>query len=332
MATAPISPPISEASALARSMWALTRPMSASRVAPSWRRRPGGGGGGAPSPPVDAGPAGSSARGASVSGSSGPRAGPGSGVGRASSGAGRSGSSGCPPEMGWAVVGGPRRSYQRPLLRPAVRSARWPRRCLTAALRSGHGRRPDAPRDPPGGAARDRHGAHRRRDAGHEQRRAGAVARRPRRHGAPGREPARRPGGRRGGAAGRARARRPGGHDRRPGPDTRRPHPRVRRRAVRRGGRRRRADAGLAARPVGAAPAAVPRGQHEAGLADPVRDDAAQPERHGARVVGRPSGRRADRDPARPAARDAADVGGRGPAAAGGTGRRRRTSRCARCG
>ena len=84
--------------------------------------------------------------------------------------------------------------------------------------------------------------------------------------------------------------------------------------------------------PVGAAPAAVPRGQHEAGLAHPVGDDAAQPERHGARLVGRPSGRRADRDPARPAARDAADVGGRGAAAAGGTGRRRRTSRCARCG
>ena len=46
MATAPISPPISEASARARSMCARTRAMAASRVAPSWRRRPGGGGGG----------------------------------------------------------------------------------------------------------------------------------------------------------------------------------------------------------------------------------------------------------------------------------------------
>ena len=51
---------------------------------------------------------------------------------------------------------------------------------------------------------------------------------------------------------------------------------------------------------VGAAPAAVPRGQREAGLAHPVGDDAAEPERHGARVVGRPARRRGHRHAARP--------------------------------
>ena len=41
--TRPTSPAIAPASALARSMWATTRAIAASRVAPSWARRPGGG-------------------------------------------------------------------------------------------------------------------------------------------------------------------------------------------------------------------------------------------------------------------------------------------------
>ena len=61
------------------------------------------------------------------------------GRGRASSGVGRSGSSGRPPEVGWAVIGGPRRSYQRPLLRPAVHQAPQPRSRLTVTRRSGAG-------------------------------------------------------------------------------------------------------------------------------------------------------------------------------------------------
>src|SRR3954451_6743745 len=61
-ATRPISPAIAVASALARSMWATTRAIAASRTAPIWARRPGGGlrgsRGGDPAPGGGGGPAG----------------------------------------------------------------------------------------------------------------------------------------------------------------------------------------------------------------------------------------------------------------------------------
>src|SRR3954451_10363741 len=61
-ATRPISPAIAVASALARSIWATTRAIPASRTAPIWARRPGGGlrgsRGGDPAPGGGGGPAG----------------------------------------------------------------------------------------------------------------------------------------------------------------------------------------------------------------------------------------------------------------------------------
>ena len=198
--TRPTSPAIAAASALARSMWATTRAIAASRVAPSWARRPGGG-------------------------TLGPRLDGGGGGGGGVRGGGSVGiwsSRGVlrlrDRMRGSAAMIAAHRA--RPVAGNASRYAAGHVRCGLAAT-------------PDGRAAEHRQRADGRRDARHERRGDRSLADRSRRPGDPADRAAGRP--RRGHRCLRrgARAVGPGHLDRRPRSDPGRPDPRGDRRRVR---------------------------------------------------------------------------------------------------
>ena len=295
-AARPTSPAIAPASALARSTWATTSAIAASRVAPIWARRP------------------AAARG--PRGGSDPAPGGGDGPGPARRRAG-GGSPAAAADGGGVVscVGSSRivlRSRSVCGVRRDDSSASWPSSHARRRYAGRDVRRPTAP-PPHRRAAEHRHGADRRRDPRHERGRAGPGADRA---------------GVRVGAAHRA-AGRSGGRDRgvparpSPGPTSSistgglgpTPDDLTREAIAAACGEtvgRRSGDRGVAARALATARHAVPGAEPQAGLADPVVRGAPQPERHGARLVRDAPGRPGHRGPARSAARDAPDVDRRG--------------------
>ena len=223
------------------------------------------------------------------------------GGGRA--GSGRGSSRVRTPARGWGGTVGWDRALGRddssaPGRRPAA--AAGPRTSQDRYA-AGHVERARGTPHPDRRAAQHRLGADRRGDARHECRRAGSRADRGRRRRRPDHGPARPAGGRQRRRSPRPRACRlvvsTGGL----GPTPGRPDPRGDRRGC---GETPVVDPdleALAARPVGPPRHPVPRAQPQAGMADPVRRGAAQPERHGARLVRRrrPDGRVASPCPVR---------------------------------